>query len=482
MPLPPGRLDQLTFTRFVAALSVVFFHGGRQVGILRYFPMLTAGPTAVGYFFVLSGFVMALAYYRPGGSFQFKDYWLARFSRIYPVYLLAFALAGIQYFNVLLRVDSTEVWANMLLYQAWIPKYVYTFNTAAWSLSVEAFFYLLLPGLLLLALRMSVKQIVWFTVGFWVLSQAGHGLLMQYLPRGSGTFLAYFPLFHLNAFLFGLAGGIWYLTTPRFALSQSVNRIVLIGALGVLLFLLSLREYLPAFTRSFSLDVGLLSPLFLLIILTLAWDTSRLSQSLSHPWLVLLGDASYALYILHLPIRGLLNRLLALMNSPISVQDMFLLYVVLTILFCVIVFKAIERPARGWLRTNPHTLKSILLDAILILVMIRFSFVLRLGTETSDVLRAQNLALRVGSGIFVLSLFIFRFYATRAWRSLGLAVFCGAVTLSGWMYVAWIFGKVEVFPRSILILIPVLIFTAIALSRFLSDFLKRKAWNPWGFG
>ena len=65
--LPATRkLDQLTITRFIAALSVVFFHGGQQLDIVRQFPMLTAGPTAVGYFFVLSGFVMALAYHRPG--------------------------------------------------------------------------------------------------------------------------------------------------------------------------------------------------------------------------------------------------------------------------------------------------------------------------------------------------------------------------------------------------------------------------------
>ena len=92
MPPATRKLDQLTVTRFIAALSVMLFHGGRELGVLRFLPMLTSGPTAVGYFYVLSGFVMALAYYRPGVRFDFRNYWLARFSRIYPVYIISFVL------------------------------------------------------------------------------------------------------------------------------------------------------------------------------------------------------------------------------------------------------------------------------------------------------------------------------------------------------------------------------------------------------
>ena len=477
--LPAARkLDQLTITRFIAALSVVFFHGGHQLDIVRQFPMLTAGPTAVGYFFVLSGFVMALAYYRPGVPFDFRGYWLARFSRIYPVYMLAFALTCLHYLSILSRIKPPKVLANVFLYQAWIPDFALSFNIAAWSLSVEVFFYLLLPLLLLWAMRRPATEVIWISVGFWVISQLFHSYLMTRLGFGSENFLAYFPPFHLNAFLLGLAGGIWYLTySSRMKVRQSLNLILLVGSLGTVLLLLTLRAYLPTFPHNISLDAGLLAPLFLLIVLTLALDTSRLSQGLGHPWLVLLGDASYALYILHVPIRWLFEDVLRLAGQAIAFGTMFSIYLPLLIVLCVVVFQYIERPARDWLRTKPQILTRILLDVVLILAMIRFSFTLRLGTETSGYLHTETFALRVGVVAFFLALLVFRFYITQSWRSLTLAILSGTAVLSGILYFAWTYDWVESFPRSIILLIPLLIFAAIYLSRYLLEFFKPRLWN-----
>jgi peptidoglycan/LPS O-acetylase OafA/YrhL len=477
--LPASRkLDQLTITRFIAALSVVLFHGRYQWDVLSYLPMLTAGPTAVGYFFVLSGFVMALAYYRPGVPFDFRSYWLARFSRIYPIYILAFALTCLHYLDLLSKIKPPKVWANVFLYQAWMPDYALSFNIAAWSLSVEVFFYLLLPLLLLWAMQRSTKQVIWFSFGFWMLSQLVHSFLLNRLMPGAENFLAYFPLFHLNAFLFGLAGGIWYLTySSHWVLSQALNRVCLIVALGTILLLLSLRAYLPTFPDSFSLDVGLLSPLFLVIILTLAWDSSRLSRVLSHPWMVTLGDSSYALYILHVPIRWLIEDVLALTGTEIASDITFLIYLQFLIGLCIFVFKYLERPVRDWLRTNPHMLTKMLLDMLLILAMIRFSFALRLGAGIESFLRAQTFALRVGVVVIFLGLLVFRFYIVPSWRLLALALISGAAVLSGFMYLAWMSGWVEGFPRSILLLIPLLIFTAIYSSRLLLEYLNPRFWS-----
>jgi peptidoglycan/LPS O-acetylase OafA/YrhL len=472
------KLDQLTITRFIAALSVVVDHSGRNLEIFRYFQMFIVGPTAVSYFFVLSGFVMAFVYYRPGVPFDFRNYWLARFSRIYPVYILAFALTCLHYPNMLSRAEPAEIWSHILLYQAWIPNYALLFNSAAWSLSVEVFFYLLLPFLILWAMSRPVKQVIWFSLGLWVISQFVHFLLTMHFASRTENWLPFFPLFHLNQFLLGLAGGIWYLAnSARLVVSQSTNRIWLFIALGILLLILSLRAYLPAFPQSFSLDTGLLAPLFLLIILTLALDKSGLSNFLSHPGLVLLGNASYGIYILHIPIAWLLNWLLALLGIKLLPEAAFLIYVLTVIGSCILIFKYIERPAQNWLRTNPSTLMKILLDIVLMLAMIRLSFLLRAGTETSDILRTQYFALRAGAGVFFLALLAFRFYTTNSWRSLALAIFSGTLALSGLMYWSWAVDRIEVFPRSIFFIIPPLIFTAIYLSRPLLEFLKHRVWN-----
>ncbi len=220
------------------------------------------------------------------------------------------------------------------------------------------------------------------------------------------------------------------------------------------------------------MDNGLLSPFFLITILSLALDTTRLAQGLSHPWLVLLGDASYALYILHIPFRWLMEKYLA--GSAISYETMFLIYIPVSIAICVLVFKYIEVPARDWLRTNTHLLPFLFLDVVLIHGMIRFSFILRLGDGVAGFVRTQNFALRVGLVIFFLALLIFRFYKTSSLRSLGLAVLSGTTVLTGFMYLAWTKGWVEGFPRPIILFTAVFIFSSIYLSRYLILFLRSR--------
>ena len=102
------QLDQITFTRFIAALTVVFFHYGQNVfpaNIPFLFENVTAGPIAVGYFYVLSGFIMAIAYFHTDKNkrrdFNKTKYWVARFARIYPVYLVALLLIAAAKFKSL---------------------------------------------------------------------------------------------------------------------------------------------------------------------------------------------------------------------------------------------------------------------------------------------------------------------------------------------------------------------------------------------
>ncbi len=475
------KLDQLTFTRFVAAFSVVLFHGGAGLPLFNFFPLvplLTSGQTAVSYFYVLSGFVMALAYYRPGKKFDFRTYWIARFSRIYPVYLLSFVVTCLYYLDIMAKVKADKIWANLLLYQAWIPRYALSFNLAAWSLSVEAFFYILFPFLALAVMRIPVKRLIWISLGFWIVSQVVHSILyIQLMPDGR-ILLGYFPLFHLNSFVLGVAGGAWYLTeASRHPVNQSTNRWLMILSLALASAALIGREFLPAFFGTFTLDVGLLAPFFLLFVLTLALDSTRISQALSHPWLVTLGDASYALYILHVPVRWLYERVLALTGSTMSFEVMYYTYVPAVILLSVLVFLRLERPVRDWLRVNIRKLPLILLDVLLIAVATWASFSLRLGSDKTDFVNTFAYALRVGLAVYFGSLILFRVYTSTgknvSWMSLPLAILIGAGALTSLVYLAWTEGWVEAFPRTILLLDMFLTFVFLFASRFL---LRR--WKP----
>jgi acyltransferase-like protein len=88
------RLDALTGLRFFAAIEVVVFH---ERALFAHFPAflrnaISNGDVAVSLFFILSGFVLAYNYIRPQEKslrVENREFWLARFARIYPGYFLA---------------------------------------------------------------------------------------------------------------------------------------------------------------------------------------------------------------------------------------------------------------------------------------------------------------------------------------------------------------------------------------------------------
>ena len=85
------RIDQLTFTRFFAAIAIVIYHYGVNIlpfnhhSINYIFKQANIG---VSYFFILSGFVMMIAY-RNNNKINFISYIQKRLARLYPVYFLA---------------------------------------------------------------------------------------------------------------------------------------------------------------------------------------------------------------------------------------------------------------------------------------------------------------------------------------------------------------------------------------------------------
>lgn len=112
----------------------------------------------------------------------------------------------------------------------------------------------------------------------------------------------YFPLAHFCSFLLGIAGGAWYLAVrARITnLYLSASSIIVVSLLVVLCLTneSAVAYYLgftPAFASSF------FAPLFLALIMSLAISHSKITDLLSIKPLVVLGGASYSVYILQVP-------------------------------------------------------------------------------------------------------------------------------------------------------------------------------------
>ena len=354
------QLDQITFTRFIAALTVIFFHYGNEV-----FPLntpyldnvLKAGPIAVNYFYLLSGFIMAIAYYRLDNSrrnFNKKKYWIARIARIYPVYLVALLLVAIPKYNA--EGIGTALSYNLSLLQAWVPGYPLTLNAPGWSLSVEAFFYLCFPFLLAFVQKENIKPFAFLVICFWLLTQGLHTYLLNtpmYQPLNAiHDFIYYNPLMHLNAFMMGMLAGICFKSNKFFI--QVLRPYSTIGLAISSSLVLLLIAFQPQIINALSFDIaftnGLLAPLLMLVIIFLGLNTGSIAQALSNKWLVLLGEASFSLYILQRPVYGIYQ---ALIGSKIQFSETahFYLYVITLIAASIISFKLFETPMRIFIRS-----------------------------------------------------------------------------------------------------------------------------------
>lgn len=353
------QLDQITFTRFIAALTVVFFHYGQSVfpaNVSFLFENVTAGPIAVGYFYVLSGFIMAIAYYQPEQSKQTvinkKKYWVARFARIYPVYLIALLLIVAAKYK-----DLSASWETLPLHlfvlQSWVPGYPITLNTPGWSLSVEAFFYLCFPFLLIWVYKKGIKPLFIFTLIIWLITQTV--LLDQlnsnaYAPKSLlHDFIYYNPLMHLNSFLAGLLCGI-YLKRNLNNQDRPNNTGFLLLSLFLIFLLIWSRPHLEVLLNmKLAFTNGLLAPAFLLFIVLLARNKGKISEVLSYSGLVLLGEASYSLYILQKPVHGIYDKIIV-PRLALSDATHFYIFLVILIIVSIISYKIFETPMRKIIR------------------------------------------------------------------------------------------------------------------------------------
>jgi peptidoglycan/LPS O-acetylase OafA/YrhL len=150
-PVPPSKLWPLEAIRGAAAVYVVAYHA--QLGGKTWMRSIFAlGPEAVMVFFLLSGFVIYYSHTARRTPDSFRVYFLRRFRRIYPLFILAlvftYLMACVREHqmappelktaagNLLMLQDITWVKAG-----AWVPTY--GGNDPLWSLSYEWWFYMM---------------------------------------------------------------------------------------------------------------------------------------------------------------------------------------------------------------------------------------------------------------------------------------------------------------------------------------------------
>ena len=364
-------LKALTGLRFFAAIYVVLFHHAGSA--LSVFPtyvsrLISYGYISVSLFFILSGFVLSYTYINVQSewSIDSQRFWTARFARIYPLYLFALIISApafIAKFSELGKVQSffTGVFTISLL-QAWTPWTATAWNTPAWAVSVEAFCYFLFPLFAIHINKLSSRTIILITNIFWIIALIPPLLHQQFIHQKSGwmTFIIYAPVFHVPQFLMGVCVGVLFLrSTSKTSSSQIYSKVSLLAGISFLVTFIWL-----ALTPGIPYELpnnGLLAPIFSLLIYTLAYGRGTIAKLLSLPFLTLLGEASYAIYLLQNPLLSFLKVIsekaaqVDLVSPDFFNSFSFLLcYLFILVSISIGAFLFIETPLRRSLLSRLH--------------------------------------------------------------------------------------------------------------------------------
>jgi peptidoglycan/LPS O-acetylase OafA/YrhL len=343
-------LPALTGVRFLAAFYVVLFHG--SAGLERRFHLpaplvifLSNGYLAVGLFFLLSGFILSYTYdgQIEGATNRYR-FWEARFARIYPVYLLSLGLA--YPFATDLHLGSR--FAVVAMVQSWnpaIPQLAGAWNYPAWTLSVEAFFYICFPFVVPWICRSSNRALSWMIAILLTFSIFAHtpvmglgdwkqhaSLLERVLPL---------PVLRLPEFLLGVMMGLRFLRSAGQPARQTARTpwVIYLAIVGTLLTLsIPLHDWVALVILPFSA-----------LVYELARGGSWPEKLLSTKIMMLLGGASYSVYLLRYPVASWMHVVVSNL-PPRWAPSGELATPLILVLFSILVFQCWEEPARKTLR------------------------------------------------------------------------------------------------------------------------------------
>jgi peptidoglycan/LPS O-acetylase OafA/YrhL len=356
----PQELKPLTSLRLIAAFWVLLYHFKDHLGLdLGRFGLVADGYFGVDLFFTLSGFILAHGYLAglETGRFGYGGFLKNRLARVYPMHLAAMVAMVVLFVGAGVMgagVGSPEAFrwsdlpAHLLMVHAWGTTEAVGWNFPSWSISAEWAAYLLFP--LVAALVLKAQR--------WSGVMAAGALVL--------CVASFAALSNLHAVLPWVGQDFSQMTAQIGAL-----RILPSFLLGVALYALGRAHAAP---KAWAWPIALASAGWIVAVTTLnlweglVWfglagllyglaETSRhgVDAPMSGRALVYLGSASYALYMIHLPIDIVwfhaLERIGVTETSELALRAAAVIGVfVVCIAVSAFAYLWIEEPARKFIR------------------------------------------------------------------------------------------------------------------------------------
>ena len=395
------QIPALTGLRFFAAFFILFAHAadwlgqfqnsniGQKFGFVAMYGMPL--------FFVLSGFVIHYNYRRLFMSRSICratcEFAAARFARLFPLYFCLLLMAIIADGFVGKVQNQGDLWAKMLAYYVTLTQswwYVVYGNQLlinwlfplSWSISTEMFFYITFVALVfaILALRTPrqsiVAAIIYALVVLTILLIVRYflpGILAYIEPRTTDyigldhfnesffRWLFYFsPYLRVFEFLMGcLTAQIFTLHFDQpvsrreraFADAALVAAFVVLGFSGACYLGFFAYGQLGPYVQFLSLNF-LCAPMIAFILLYVARYDSAFTRFLSLPTLLILGDTSYSIYLIHTWTLRIFLQPAPTLTWLWAADAVFRIFgaILFTLLVSYATYRLIEAPSRAWLR------------------------------------------------------------------------------------------------------------------------------------
>ena len=334
------KISSIQFARAIAALMVLVFHAHPTIRInLEGYYHITSGPAVkaldliglygglgVDIFFIISGLIMSFLYLT-GQERDPKEFFVKRAIRIYPVYYQALAFAWVLLLVSINKAHKDITFDYLSSFTLW-PKETGTQMILAvgWTLSHELWFYTVF-GLSILIL----KRHFLYGIGLFLLSTITYNAFAPGEPV--------FWLHYLNIeFCLGVFLGFFIFSTNK--------KEWIISGLLMIIGLLSL--YHLSLYKNVAICTLCITALFALIFI-------EKRHNLYYPKIIILiGNASYSLYLLHIPIHKFAVKLVTIIHTNIIAYTFLALtsFILVPIICAIINYKIIELPLNRFIKNK----------------------------------------------------------------------------------------------------------------------------------
>lgn len=321
------------------------------------FSFFYRGYDAVGFFFVLSGFLITFLLLREldiKEKIEIKTFYLKRIFRIWPLYF-GVVIFGLVFYNYILPSiglsykGDYELLDVIPLYVFFLPNLAYSIYhvggilSVTWSIGIEEQFYLFWAPLF----NIFKSKIFYLICGFYIFWAFFQICTSTGLFTTDKQLVRFLETMQFHSMAVGGIGAYYCFYHKKVVLSLTLfqSKIIRIFILSLILIYFLITD----FGFSHGLVVQILPWFFLWLIIEVSINPATI-LSLEKPILNKLGEVSYGVYMFHFIVIYLMSYLFNLVdiqhhvNYIVFLSTYFIAIFIVTLFFAFVSFNYVERP------------------------------------------------------------------------------------------------------------------------------------------